>query len=314
MEFLRGLHSLRPDHRGCVLTIGNFDGVHRGHQAIIAQLGNVGQELGLPAVLLTFEPHPQELFAPRSAPARLTRLREKLEALRGTALRRVVCLRFNRRLADTSADDFIAQVLVERLGVRALVVGDDFRFGKGGAGDVAQLRRAGERSGFAVMRRDDYRIDGRRISSSWVREALASGRLDVATTLLGRSYAIHGRVAHGDRLGRTIGFPTANLPLKRRVPALAGVFAVQVHGAAETPQMGVANVGTRPTVNGVQSRLEVHLFDFAADIYGWPIEVVFLHKIRAEQRFESLAALQRQIHHDVAQARAFFATPAAISI
>ena len=306
MELIRGYYNLRSRHHGCVLTIGNFDGVHLGHQSVIAQLTQAAAQTGLPAVLMIFEPQPQEFFSPNTAPARLTRLREKLQWLHTTPVDRVLCLRFDRSLAKLSPERFIADLLVDRLGIKCIVIGDDFRFGHRGAGNFALLRDAGERFGFATVKQDTYLLDGERISSSRIRAVLAAGDFSTATRLLGRPYCICGRVSHGDRLGRTIGFPTANVALHRLKSPLSGVYTVRVSGLGNEPIAGMANLGIRPTVGGVSNRLEVHLFDFNDDIYGCHIEVEFLHRIRNERRFDSLAALTRQIQADAEQARAFF--------
>lgn len=307
MELIRGRHNLHPRHRGCVLTIGNFDGVHQGHRAVIRQLVQTGRERGLPSVAMVFEPQPQEFFTPARAPARLTRLREKLQLLAAAGLDRVLCLRFNHALAQLSPAAFISELLVQGLGVAHIVIGDDFRFGQHGAGHIGLLQQAGVDYGFSVARHDTFELHGRRISSSRIRAALAAGAFAEVADLLGRPYRLCGRVGHGDRLGRTIGFPTANLALHRRVSPLTGVFAVQVHGLAARPLAGMANVGSRPTVGGSRPRLEVHIFDFNQSCYGQLIEVEFHHKLRDEQRFESLAALTRQLHHDAAAARALLA-------
>jgi len=307
MEFIRGLHNLRPAHRGCVATIGNFDGVHLGHQAVIGQLAVKSGELGLPTAVIVFEPQPLEYFAPERAPARLTRLREKVQALRRYSVDRVLCVRFDQRFAGMSPAEFIDQVLVAGLGVRYLVVGDDFRFGHDRAGNFQTLVEAGRRAGFQVVNMHSFRIDGERVSSTRVREALAAGELDTAARLLGRPYRLCGRVAHGDKRGRTIGFPTANLHLHRDKAPVSGVFAVEVFGLDREPVPGVANVGHRPTVGGTHTRLEVHLFDFDADIYGRHLAVDFLNCIRAEQRFDSLDALVAQIGRDSRAAREWLA-------
>ena len=307
MDLIRGYHNLRPCHRHCVATIGNFDGVHLGHQAVLGQVAEKAAELALPAVVITFEPHPQEFFAPKAAPPRLTRLREKLQVLRRYAAQRVLCLRFDRALAAMQAQTFIERILVEGLAVRYLVVGDDFRFGAGRHGDFALLQAAGEQYGFQVARMRAFRVDGARVSSTRVRQSLQRGDLGGAEQLLGRPYRMCGRVAHGDRRGRSIGFPTANIHLHRRATPLAGVYAVEVFGLEREPLPGVANVGTRPTVDGTRSLLEVHLFDFDGDIYRRYLQVDFLHKLRDEMRFDSLESLKRQISRDAEQAREFFA-------
>ena len=307
MELIRGLHNLRPRHRGCVATIGNFDGVHLGHQAVLGQLAEKAEQLGLPTTVVTFEPHPQEWFFPDRAPPRLTRLREKLTALRRYSVDRVLVLRFDARLAAMEAAAFVERILVDGLGARHVVVGDDFRFGRNRAGDFAFLRAMGARHGFDVVAMHSFRIDGARVSSTRIREALAAGDMDTAEKLLGRPYRMCGRVAHGDRRGRDIGFPTANLHLHRRASPVLGVFAVEVFGVPGEPVPGVANVGVRPTVDGTRALLEVHLLDFEGDLYGRYVQVDFLHKLRDERRFASFEALRAQIRRDVEAARAWFA-------
>lgn len=306
MELIRGLHNLRPWHRGCAATIGNFDGVHLGHQAVLGQLSERAAELGLPMVVVTFEPQPQEFFRPATAPPRLTRLREKLEALRRYAVERVLVLRFDARLAALSGDEFIQRVLVDGLDVRYLVVGDDFRFGQGRAGDFRLLQETGAREGFQVVNMHTFAVGGERVSSTRVRTALAQGDLEAAEALLGRPYRISGRVAAGEQRGRTIGFPTANIHLHRHQSPLQGVYAVELFGLEQEPLPGVANLGRRPTVGGTRLQLEVHLFDFDREIYGRNVHVNFLRRIRDERTFESFDALRRQIDVDAAQARAFF--------
>ncbi len=303
MELIRGRHNLRPRHRGCVLAIGNFDGVHRGHQAVLEQLAELGRALDRPTLLMLFEPQPKEFFQPDVAPARLTRLREKLRLLAMTPLDRVLCIRFNRAFSELEPEQFIDQLLVDELGVAAIVVGADFRFGHRGAGDIHTLHRAGRRHGFTVVDCARHSLNGQRVSSSWIRQALAAGDLALAHRLLGRPYQLCGRVAHGDQLGRTIGFPTANLPLHRRLSPLTGVYAVRVWGINESACPGVANIGRRPTVAGHELRLEVHLFDFDGDIYNRQIGVEIVEKIRDEQRFASLEMLKHQIIRDAVAAR-----------
>ena len=304
MQVIRGLHNLRPEHRGCVATIGNFDGVHLGHRAVFRHLLKLGAELGLPATVITFEPHPLEFFRPASAPVRLTRLREKLKALRESGIQRVMLLEFGARLAAMPAEDFVQQVLVDGLGVGYLLVGDDFRFGRDRAGDIGLLRVAGRKQGFGVDGMDTVSVDSRRVSSTRVREALAGGDLDLASRCLGRPYRICGRVVHGDHRGRSIGFPTANIGLHRKASPLHGVFAVQVHGIGEQSLPGVANVGNQPTVDEDRRYLlEVHLFDFCGDIYGRHLEVEFCKRLRGEKRFGSLEQLSRQIERDARAAR-----------
>ncbi|UCH54202.1 MAG: bifunctional riboflavin kinase/FAD synthetase [Pseudomonadota bacterium] len=307
MELIRGLHNLNPRHHGCVATIGNFDGVHLGHQAVIGQLAEKADALHLPTLAILFEPQPLEFFQPARAPGRLMRLREKLQALRRYAVDRVLLCRFDARFAALSAEEFIERILVAGLGVRYLVVGDDFRFGAGRRGDFAMLTAAGQRHGFQVVNMHTVNIDGERVSSTRVRTALGAGDLERAEHLLGRPYRMCGRVAHGDKLGRTLGIPTANIKLHRQSSPLHGVFVVEVFGLEREPLPAVASLGTRPTVGGTHMLLEVHLLDFDADIYGRHVNVNFLHKLRDEQRFGSLEELKEWIGRDIAAARQYFA-------
>ncbi|MDD5247658.1 MAG: bifunctional riboflavin kinase/FAD synthetase [Rhodocyclaceae bacterium] len=291
-----------------VLTIGNFDGLHLGHRAMLERLVAKARELGLPASVMTFEPHPRELFAPEQAPARLTSMREKLALLESCGVARTYVCRFDRRLAALSADDFIGQLLVRGLGVRHVIVGDDFRFGKARSGDFAALERAGRQHGFGCEAMHTVEVAGERVSSSAVRDALAAGDLEHAARLLGRPYVIAGRIVHGDKIGRQYGFPTANVQLKRKRMPLTGVFAVTVSGLGESQLRGAANLGVRPTLaQGLKPVLEVHLFDFDRDIYGSHVTVHFLHKLREERKFVSLDELKVQIARDVADTRAYFA-------
>ena len=306
MHIIRGIHNLRPQHRGCVATIGNFDGVHLGHQAVLGQLAEKADALRLPLVVVTFEPQPQEFFRPEKAPPRLTRFREKVQVLRRYAVDRVLPVRFNAEFSRQTPDAFIQRLLVDGLAVRYLVVGDDFRFGRNREGDFARLQAAGRAHGFEVVSMHTFLLDGERVSSTRVRAALGAGNLNEAEKLLGRLYRMSGRVAHGDKRGRTIGFPTANIHLHRKAIPLRGVFVVQLYGVTGEPLPGVANLGTRPTVDGMRTLLEVHLFDFDRDIYGAHVHVDFLHKLRDEQRFADFQALKLQIQHDVRQARDYF--------
>ena len=304
MELVRGLHNLRPRHRGCVATIGNFDGVHAGHQAILSRLQTHSERLGLPGCVVIFEPQPREYFAPDAAPPRLTRLREKLALLQAQGVDRVLCLAFNRRLRELSAEQFVQQVLIEGLGVQHLEVGDDFRFGCDRSGDFAFLQSSGEQHGFTVEAANTVAESGERISSTRLRQVLAEGDFALAERLLGRPFSIAGRVLYGQQLGRTIGAPTANVQLKRVNPPLHGVYRVSVE-LDGVLQKGVANIGKRPTVKSDgKAHLEVHLFDFDGDLYGRRLDVVFHEKLREEQRFDSLDALQAAIKADFAAARA----------
>ena len=303
MELIRGYHNLRPHHRGCVATIGNFDGVHLGHQTVIGQLAEKASELRLPTVVVLFEPQPQEFFQPADAPARLMRLRDKFMALKRYSVDRVLCLRFGARLADMPAEDFIRTILAEGLGVRYLVVGDDFRFGRRRAGNFGMLQKAGVQYGFAVAPMHTFSVDGVRVSSTRIREALAAGDLGGAARLLGRGFRMSGRVAHGDKRGRTIGVPTANIHLHRKVTPVRGVYVVETFGVGDGPVAGVANVGIRPTVEGTRTLLEVHLLDFDGDIYGRQVSVEFLHRLRDERRFASFDELKARIDQDIGEAR-----------
>jgi len=305
MHLIRGLHNLRPNHQGCALTIGNFDGVHLGHQAIISHLQDKAKALNCPAGVMSFEPLPHEYFTHEQSSARLNRLREKFIALRATNTDFLLCLKFNNELAELTADDFIKNILVDQLNIKYLLVGDDFRFGKGRSGDFETLKKAGEQYGFTVEDTATQVHHRERISSTRIRDALNLGQLDLAAQMLGHDYNICGRVAHGDKRGRTIGFPTANIKLFHRNLPLNGVYAVQMEMENRTIN-GVANIGKRPTVDGINVQLEVHLFDFAEEIYGRHVCVNFQHKIREEQKFESLDALQSQIQKDCDVAKEFY--------
>ena len=303
MELLRGLHNLKTEHKGCVLSIGNFDGVHLGHSAVLSRLLIEAQRLQLPATVLTFEPQPEELFAGDNAPARLSRLRDKFVQLDKLGLERLLCVSFTHKFANLSAQEFIDELLIRQLGVKFLVVGDDFHFGYQRQGDFNLLKEAGKKHGFEVVDTRSLLQHKQRISSTRIRDLLASGELQQAAQLLGRKYSITGRVGHGRKLGRTIGVPTANLLLKRRVSPVSGVFAVSILGIDKKVYQGVANIGQRPTVQGVRQQLEVHLFDFNGDLYGMQLEVVLETKLRDEVRFNSFAELQVQIEKDIQQAR-----------
>jgi riboflavin kinase/FMN adenylyltransferase len=299
---------LRPGGAPTGLTIGNFDGVHRGHRAMLDRLVAKARALGVPCGVLTFEPHPREFFSAATAPTRLSRLREKLELIAEAGIDRTHVLRFGAQLAAMSAERFIEEVLLRGMGVRWLLVGRDFRFGAKRAGDFEMLKAAGARQGFGVEAMDDVLEGAQRISSSGVRAALAVGDLEAAARLLGRPYTMSGRVAHGEKLGRTLGFPTANLVL-RRLPPLAGIFAVEAE-VEETHKAlrGVASVGRRPTVKAnAAPLLEVHLFDWKGDLYGQHLRVRFLRKLRDEAKYDGLEALRAAIARDAAEAKDYFA-------
>ena len=301
---------LAPRGRGAValgptaLTIGNFDGVHNGHQAMLARLTAVARARSLAATVLTFEPHPREFFAPQSAPTRLTNLREKLELLAAHGVDRVHVQRFSAAFAALSPEAFVERAVAVALGARWVLVGDDFRFGAKRAGDFAFLADAARRHGFELEAMPTVSNGGVRVSSSAVRDALARGELARAHALLGRAYGISGRVVHGEKLGRALGFATANVQLKHNRPPLGGIFAVRVHGIGAGPRQGVASLGVRPTVKaGGKPVLEVHLFDFADDLYGAHLRVEFLAKLRDEEKYPDLDTLKAQIARDCAQAR-----------
>ncbi|MCE2597026.1 bifunctional riboflavin kinase/FAD synthetase [Motilimonas cestriensis] len=303
MDLIRGIKNIKPEHQGCVLSIGNFDGVHRGHQAVLQQLLLKAAEFAVPATVMTFEPQPLELFLGENSPARLSRLRDKFRRLEQFGLDRLLCVRFSRHFAAMDANQFIEQVLVNKLGVKFLVVGDDFHFGYRRQGNFELLQQAGKKYGFDVIATQSLLHGSTRVSSTQIRDALAAGQLQHAERLLGRPYSISGRVAHGQKLGRTIGVPTANIWLKRLVTPVKGVYAVEIKGIAQATYSGIANIGTRPTLNGERQQLEVHIFDYSGDLYGRQLEVVLKQKIRDERKFENFAALKQQIELDVGQAR-----------
>ena len=322
MKIFRGFH--HPDiARSCALTIGNFDGVHRGHQAMLALLGSEAQQRGVPSCVMTFEPHPRDYFAsqtgkPELAPARVGTLRDKLSELTRCGVAQTVVLPFDARLASQSPQSFIEDVLVRGLGARYVLVGDDFRFGSKRAGDYAMLDAAGLAQGFDVARMNSYEVHGLRVSSSAVREALDEGRMADAARLLGHPYHISGHVVHGRKLGRDLGFRTLNLRFSHWKPAASGIFAVLVHGLAQAPLRGVANLGIRPSldpsdVNGGRVLLETHCLDWPASLgaegaYGKIIRVELMHKLHDELKYDGLDALKTGIARDCDDARAFFAS------
>jgi len=304
MQIFRGIP--RPAQRvPCALTGGNFDGVHRGHQALLARVTAAARSRGLAPAVMTFEPHPREFFAPQAAPMRISNLRDKLDALQATGIDRAFIQHFNRRFAELSATAFVERILLDGCDVRWLLVGDDFRFGARRTGDNALLQRYAAQRRFELEQMPTFNDGGERISSTAVRVALAAGDLTRAERLLGRPYSISGRVLHGRKLGRSMGFPTLNLRIAHAHPAVHGIFAVTVHGIGALPRPGVASIGLRPTIDD-QGRwlLEVHLFDFTDDIYGALVSVEFVKKLREEQKYETLEALAAAIRRDAEQARA----------
>jgi riboflavin kinase/FMN adenylyltransferase len=303
MELVRGLNGFSKARQGCVLTVGNYDGVHLGHQQMIRALKHRAAELDAPSTVLVFEPSSKEFIDPDAAPARLTRWREKFAALAALEVDRLVTLRFNERMRAMSPEDFVEQLLVRGLGARHVVVGDDFRYGSRAGGTIDTLKVAGRIRGFGVDQVAPFVLDGVRVSSTVVRERLERADFPGAARLLGRPYRMIGHVAHGRELGRTLGFPTANLHLMRRTAPTWGVLAVRVYGIDAGPRDGVASLGTRPTVNGTEPLLEVHVFDYDGDLYGRLIEVEFVAKLRDEVKFDSVDAMVVQMKVDAANAR-----------
>lgn len=304
MKLIRGLHALHQAARHSIASIGNFDGVHLGHQQLLQQLKQFAQAACTSTTVILFEPQPAEYFLAEQAPARLLRLHDKLSLLNAAGIDQVVCLKFNATVAGLSANEFIKTVLLDGLAIQHLVIGDDFRFGKNREGDQQLLAKAP----FAVTNSPSFCLHNKRVSSTAIRQLLSTGELNTAQELLGYRYFISGHVIHGDKRGRTIGFPTANLRLPFHKLVLTGVYAVNVIGLANQPLPGVANIGWRPTVDGITPRLEVHLLNFSQDIYGRFVRIEFLQKIRDEKKFTSLDALVQQITHDVVTATDFFAT------
>ncbi len=307
MHLIRGLSHLEPFKNGCVLSIGNFDGLHLGHRAVIKKLAERGEALGLPVVIMTFEPQPLEYFLGDNAPSRLMCLREKVIEFTKLPVDNLLMVRFNRYFANCDAEQFIDDILINKLNVKHLVIGDDFHFGKARRGNFAMLKEKGKLYGFSVEDTGSCQIAGLRISSTLIRDALGAGDLMQAEKLLGHCYSVCGRVAHGEKLGRTIGYPTANIKMFRKNTPVNGVFAVTMTGIDGLELEGVANVGTRPTVDGGSKVvLETYLFDFDKEIYGRYVEVRFKQKIRDEIRFQSLEQLKAQIEKDVAEAKNIF--------
>lgn len=306
MELIRGLHNIRSQHNGCVLTIGKFDGIHLGHQAVLHNVLQQADALKLPAVVMVFEPQPEELFAPQHAPARLSLLRDKYIALKQIGIHRLLCVRFGAEFSSMSPQAFIKDLLVDKLGVKFLVVGDDFRFGVGRSGDFDMLQSQGRALGFDVVSTQSFRMHENRISSTAVRDALSDSDFLLAKAMLGHPFEVVGKVVHGEKNGRKIGYPTANILMKRTKSPISGVFAVKVKHKAHVYN-GVANVGYRPTLNGKRMQLEAHLFDFDGDLYSTHLRVEFVSKIRDEIKFSDFHELTTQIKKDAAQAKILLA-------
>jgi riboflavin kinase / FMN adenylyltransferase len=304
---IRSSYNITPKQRGCVMTIGNFDGVHVGHQQLAAKVIARAKELNAPSLVMTFEPHPFEFFAGDHVTIpRITRLREKFRALSHCEIDNVLIMPFNHALEKMSSTDFVKELIQGQLAPRHIVVGDDFRFGYKREGDFSLLKAIGAEVGFSVEAMPTVLVDGKRVSSTRVREALAQGDHVLTRQLLGHPYAMLGRVRRGDQRGRQLGFPTANIYLHRKLTPVKGVYTVYMHGIADKPLPGVANVGTRPTVNGSRTLLEVHLLDFNQDIYNRYVEVEFCEKLRDEVRFANLTLLTEAIAEDVVFARKYF--------
>jgi riboflavin kinase / FMN adenylyltransferase len=307
MELIRGLHNLRPRHRGCVATIGAFDGVHRGHQSVLSHLLKKSEELKLPSQVIVFEPLPREYFSPQEAPARLMSFREKFQAIKKLGVDRILRIRFAEQVQSMTAQEFIQKVFVRGLEARYIVLGDDFRFGNDRRGDLKLMQKQGKRYGFETVAIGTHLFDGERVSSTRIRQALQTANFTRAEALLGRSYSISGKVVYGRRLGRVLGTPTANMELHRLRAPLSGVYTVTVTGAGLEGAPGVANVGVRPTIGDhIKANLEVHLLDFDRDIYGSTLEVTFCKKLRDERKFGSVEELKKNIENDKGRARAWF--------
>ena len=306
MKLIRGLYNLTRPLPASAVTIGNFDGVHRGHQLVISQLQQVAASASLPTVVIIFEPQPIEYFAPGKAPKRLSRFREKIAYLKAQQIDYLLCLHFDQKLADQSAEEFVQKILVDSLNTQHLVIGDDFHFGKNRQGNFQFLKDNSERFGFMVDETETLLVDGERVSSTRIRDSINRGDFEKAAELLGRPYSLSGRVAHGQKLGRELGYPTINIKMGDKTLIVKGIFAVNVKGIDNRVLQGVASIGTRPTVNGVDTILEVYILGFDQDVYGYSVEVEFLHKIRDEEKFDSLEELSTWIGRDTEKAIAFF--------
>lgn len=303
MELVRGLINIKEKHKNCALTVGNFDGLHIGHQALLQKLVAEAKKLNLPATVILFEPQSNEYFHTEKIPPRLTKLREKLKILQANNVDRVICLRFNEHFANLSAEEFIKDFLINKLDMKYILIGDDFKFGARRLGDFDLLKKYSQQYNYSVEKMSPFNLGNERASSTRVRMALFNGDLKQAEKLLGRGFSMSGKVAHGDKRGRIIGFPTANIYLHRKAVPILGVYAVKVHGLTKSPLLGVANVGNRPTFDGTRSLLEVHLFDFNEDIYGKQVEIEFVHKLRDEKKYASFDLLRQQIFKDAQDAR-----------
>ncbi len=305
-RLIRGLHNLKNQVKGSVVTLGNFDGVHIGHQALLAEVTATARRLNTTSLAMIFEPQPFEFFAREKVAPRLTRWREKFQLLSAYGVDAVLVIRFNAAFAAFTAEQFIQQILVDALAVKAIIVGDDFHFGRQRQGNFALLQQAGNKYDFRVMAMPTIQLNQQRVSSTVVRQALETGDQARVAQLLGRPYTMIGRVVYGDQRGRQLGFPTANIFLHRQATPVQGVYAVRMHGVQKKSLPGVANIGTRPTIDGTKTLLEVHLFDFNQEIYGQHVTVEFCAKLRDEKRFENIGLLKEQIARDALAARHYF--------
>ncbi|MDH5353048.1 MAG: bifunctional riboflavin kinase/FAD synthetase [Gammaproteobacteria bacterium] len=308
MQLIRGLHNLTQPLPDCVVTIGNFDGIHLGHQHVLSQLKSAAKQRDLSSTVVIFEPQPNEFFAPAKAPKRLSRFREKLNYLKSQDIDYLFCLKFDQRLANLEANDFVKSILINGLNTHHLVIGDDFRFGKNRLGDFELLRQCGRELGFDVENSDTLLVDNHRVSSTRIRECIQRDNFKLAEQLLGRPYSLSGKVSHGQKLGRELGFPTINIKMGDKTLIVKGIFAVRVKGIDNRLLQGVASIGTRPTVNGVDTILEVFILNFDQDVYGNCVEVEFLYKIRDELKFDSLEELTVHMKDDIIKAKHYFAT------
>ena len=306
VEFIRGEQNLRSQHHGCVLSVGNYDGLHLGHQQVIKSLVALGRELSLPVAIISFEPHPLEFFVPESAPPRLMSARDKFETMQSLKVDRFCCLRFNHQLANTEPEAFVENLLIEKLGMRHIVVGDDFRFGRNRRGNFQMLQAIGREHGIEVARTQTLEVDGQRVSSTRIRKALACGNIETANRLLGREFAMSGRVVRGDGNAKIWGFATANIQPAVTKPAVSGVFVVLADLPDGSCWPAVASLGTRPTVGGSSQLLEVHLLDFDGGLYGQRLRIRFLKKLRDETKFSSVEKMCEQIELDIVRTREFF--------
>ena len=306
MEFIRGTHNIRSRHHGCVLSVGNYDGLHPGHQYVIQHLVDLGKELNLPVMIVSFEPHPLEFFVRDAAPPRLMSVRDKVEIMRDLGVDRFCCLRFNHSLANTEPEEFIMDTLLGKLGAKCIIVGDDFRFGRNRRGDYQMLHKFCVENGVQTYIIDAQLLGDDRISSTRIRHFLAIGNLSHANRLLGREFSISGKVVRGNGNGKKWGFATANVNMKIAKPALSGIFVVKVQRKDGSIQSGVASLGIRPTIGGTSKVLEVHIIDFDEDLYGERIKVMFLKKLRDEFKFSSIEKMCEQVQIDILRTRDYF--------